>query len=117
MIELKETINDHFEDDPITVTINDQYYNMGEQINQNPHVIEIAKRAFNNLDIVPNTDPIRGGTDGSQLSFKGLPTPNIFTGCANFHGPFEYASIDVMEQAVHVVVNIAQEVVHYYEEN
>ena len=117
MIELKETINDHFEDDPITVTINDQYYNMGEQINQNPHVIEIAKRAFNNLDIVPNTDPIRGGTDGSQLSFKGLPTPNIFTGCANFHGPFEYASIDVMEQAVHVVVNIAQEVVNYYEEN
>lgn len=117
MIELKETINDHYEDDPITVTINDQYYNMGEQINQNPHVIEIAKRAFNNLDIVPNTDPIRGGTDGSQLSFKGLPTPNIFTGCANFHGPFEYASIDVMEQAVHVVVNIAQEVVHYYEEN
>ncbi|PTH24178.1 peptidase T [Staphylococcus arlettae] len=117
MIELKETINDHYEDDPITVTINDQYYNMGEQINQNPHVIEIAKRAFNNLDIVPNTDPIRGGTDGSQLSFKGLPTPNIFTGCANFHGPFEYASIDVMEQAVHVVVNIAQEVVNYYEEN
>ncbi|MBF0738177.1 peptidase T [Staphylococcus arlettae] len=115
MIELKETINDHYEDDPITVTINDQYYNMGEQINQNPHVIEIAKRAFNNLDIVPNTDPIRGGTDGSQLSFKGLPTPNIFTGCANFHGPFEYASIDVMEQAVHVVVNIAQEVVNYYE--
>lgn len=117
MIELKETINDHYEDDPITVTINDQYYNMGEQINQNPHVIEIAKRAFNNLDIVPNTDPIRGGTDGSQLSFKGLPTPNIFTGCANFHGPFEYASIDIMEQAVHVVVNIAQEVVNYYEEN
>ncbi|MCD8833347.1 peptidase T [Staphylococcus arlettae] len=117
MIELKETINDHYEDDPITVTINDQYYNMGEQINQNPNVIEIAKRAFNNLDIVPNTDPIRGGTDGSQLSFKGLPTPNIFTGCANFHGPFEYASIDVMEQAVHVVVNIAQEVVNYYEEN
>lgn len=117
MIELKETINDHYEDDPITVNINDQYYNMGEQINQNPHVIEIAKRAFNNLDIVPNTDPIRGGTDGSQLSFKGLPTPNIFTGCANFHGPFEYASIDVMEQAVHVVVNIAQEVVNYYEEN
>lgn len=117
MIELKETINDHYEDDPITVTINDQYYNMGEQINQNPHVIEIAKRAFNNLDIVPNTDPIRGGTDGSQLSFKSLPTPNIFTGCANFHGPFEYASIDVMEQAVHVVVNIAQEVVNYYEEN
>ena len=117
MVELKETINDHYEDDPIAVTINDQYYNMGEQINQNPHVIEIAKRAFNNLDIVPNTDPIRGGTDGSQLSFKGLPTPNIFTGCANFHGPFEYASIDVMEQAVHVVVNIAQEVVNYYEQD
>ena len=54
--------------------------------------------------------PIRGGTDGSQLSFMGLPTPNIFTGCGNFHGPFEYASIDVMEKAVQVVVGIAEEV-------
>ena len=53
---------------------------------------------FNDLNIEPNTAPIRGGTDGSQLSFKGLPTPNIFTGCGNFHGPFEYASIDVMER-------------------
>ena len=65
---------------------------------------------FNDLNIEPNTAPIRGGTDGSQLSFKGLPTPNIFTGCGNFHGPFEYASIDVMEKAVQVIIGIAQEV-------
>ncbi|MFP3490899.1 peptidase T, partial [Staphylococcus sp. SIMBA_130] len=65
---------------------------------------------FNDLNIETNTAPIRGGTDGSHLSFKGLPTPNIFTGCGNFHGPFEYASIDVMEKAVQVTIGIAQEV-------
>ncbi|GAA6816516.1 peptidase T [Helicobacter pylori] len=116
MLEIADNINAHYEDDPIQVSINDQYYNMGEKIEPNPHVIDIPKRVFAKLNIEPNTEPIRGGTDGSQLSYKGLPTPNIFTGCANFHGPFEYASIDVMEQAVSVIVNIAEEVVHYYDE-
>ncbi|MGV1143504.1 hypothetical protein ACV56Z_07165 [Staphylococcus aureus] len=60
------------------------------------------------LDIPANTEPIRGGTDGSQLSFMGLPTPNIFTGCGNFHGPYEYASIDVMEKAVQVIIGIVR---------
>lgn len=116
MLEIADNINAHYEDDPVQVSINDQYYNMGEKIETNPHVIDIPKRVFAKLNIEPNTEPIRGGTDGSQLSYKGLPTPNIFTGCANFHGPFEYASIDVMEQAVSVIVNIAEEVVNYYDE-
>jgi tripeptide aminopeptidase len=116
MLEIADNINAHYEDDPVQVSINDQYYNMGEKIEPNPHVIDIPKRVFAKLNIEPNTEPIRGGTDGSQLSYKGLPTPNIFTGCANFHGPFEYASIDVMEQAVSVIVNIAEEVVNYYDE-
>ncbi|MGO2078038.1 MAG: peptidase T, partial [Staphylococcus equorum] len=90
------------------------YYNMGEKIEPNPHVIDIPKRVFEKLEIPANTAPIRGGTDGSQLSYMGLPTPNIFTGCANFHGPFEYASIDVMEKAVDVIIGIAQEVVNTY---
>ncbi|MBZ8172128.1 peptidase T [Staphylococcus cohnii] len=117
LVEIKNDINSHFEDEPIEVEINDQYYNMGEKIKPKPHVIDIPKRVFDKLDIPANTEPIRGGTDGSQLSFMGLPTPNIFTGCDNFHGPFEYASIDVMEKAVDVIVGIAQEVVQTYQKN
>ena len=117
LVEIKNDINSHFEDEPIEVEINDQYYNMGEKIKPKPHVIDIPKRVFDKLDIPANTEPIRGGTDGSQLSFMGLPTPNIFTGCDNFHGPFEYASIDVMEKAVEVIVGIAQEVVQTYQKN
>ncbi|MCQ9293410.1 peptidase T [Staphylococcus cohnii] len=117
LVEIKNDINSHFEDEPIEVEINDQYYNMGEKIKPMPHVIDIPKRVFDKLDIPANTEPIRGGTDGSQLSFMGMPTPNIFTGCDNFHGPFEYASIDVMEKAVEVIVGIAQEVVVTYQNN
>lgn len=117
LLDIKNDINSHFEDEPIEVEINDQYYNMGEKIKPKPHVIDIPKRVFDKLDIPANTEPIRGGTDGSQLSFMGLPTPNIFTGCDNFHGPFEYASIDVMEKAIDVIVGIAQEVVQTYQKN
>lgn len=114
LVEIKNDINTHYTDTPIEIEINDQYYNMGEKIEPNPHVIDIPKRVFEKLEIPANTAPIRGGTDGSQLSYMGLPTPNIFTGCANFHGPFEYASIDVMEKAVDVIIGIAQEVVNTY---
>ncbi|MEB7753350.1 peptidase T [Staphylococcus pseudoxylosus] len=115
LVEIKNDINTHFEDDPIEIEINDQYYNMGEKISANPHVIDIPKHVFTKLDIPANTAPIRGGTDGSQLSYMGLPTPNIFTGCDNFHGPFEYASIDVMEKAIEVIIGIAEEVVQTYQ--
>ncbi|HLR20140.1 MAG TPA: peptidase T [Staphylococcus sp.] len=114
LVEIKNDINTHYSDTPIEIEINDQYYNMGEKIASTPHVIDIPKRVFEKLDIPTNTDPIRGGTDGSQLSYMGLPTPNIFTGCANFHGPFEYASIDVMEKAIEVIIGITQEVVNTY---
>ncbi|MFF5513192.1 peptidase T [Staphylococcus capitis] len=110
MMEIRDDINTHYEDFPVKVDVHDQYYNMAEKIKPLQHIIDIPKRVFAKLDIEPNTEPIRGGTDGSQLSFMGLPTPNIFTGCGNFHGPFEYASIDVMEKAVQVVVGISEEV-------
>ncbi|AKL91260.1 peptidase T [Staphylococcus capitis] len=110
MMEIRDDINTHYEDFPVKVDVHDQYYNMAEKIKPLQHIIDIPKRVFAKLDIEPNTEPIRGGTDGSQLSFMGLATPNIFTGCGNFHGPFEYASIDVMEKAVQVVVGIAEEV-------
>lgn len=108
--DIKNEINADYSNNPVEVEVHDQYFNMAEKINEVPEVIEIPKRVFKQLGIEPNTEPIRGGTDGSQLSFMGLPTPNIFTGCDNFHGPFEYASIDVMEKAVQVIVGIAEEV-------
>ncbi|MGJ5712761.1 peptidase T [Staphylococcus auricularis] len=110
LLDIRDNINEKYSNDPIEVTVNDQYYNMGDKIKAHPEVIDIPKRVFAALDIEPNTSPIRGGTDGSQLSYKGLPTPNIFTGCDNFHGPFEYASIDVMEKAVKVIIGIVEEV-------
>ncbi|WP_105966436.1 peptidase T [Staphylococcus simulans] len=108
--DIKNEINADYSNNPVEIEVHDQYFNMAEKINEVPEVIEIPKRVFKQLGIEPNTEPIRGGTDGSQLSFMGLPTPNIFTGCDNFHGPFEYASIDVMEKAVQVIVGIAEEV-------
>ncbi|UEX89753.1 peptidase T [Staphylococcus ratti] len=110
LIEIQKSLNNAYHYEPVHLTINDQYRNMAEKIKPHPHIIDIPKRVYNALGIVPNTAPIRGGTDGSQLSFMGLPTPNLFTGCDNFHGPYEYASIDVMEKAVHVIVGIVQEI-------
>lgn len=109
-MEIRDDINTHYEGYPVKVDVHDQYYNMAEKIKPLHHIIDIPKRVFAKLDITPNTEPIRGGTDGSQLSFMGLPTPNIFTGCGNFHGPFEYASIDVMEKSSSSCSRIAEEV-------
>ncbi|MCM0451027.1 peptidase T [Staphylococcus aureus] len=110
ILEIRDDINAHFENYPVKVDISDQYFNMAEKILPFPHIIDIPKRVFAKLDIPANTEPIRGGTDGSQLSFMGLPTPNIFTGCGNFHGPYEYASIDVMEKAVQVIIGIVEDI-------
>lgn len=88
--------------------MNDQYYNMREKIAPVIEIVEVAETAMKKLNIKPLIEPIRGGTDGSQLSFKGLPTPNIFTGGENFHGKFEFASVNDMEKAVEVIVEICQ---------
>ena len=92
----------------IELKIEDSYYNMGEKIKQSPEVIEVAEVAMRNLGIVPVNNPVRGGTDGSQLSYMGLPTPNIFTGGENFHGKFEFASTDVMEKATKTIIEIVK---------
>jgi tripeptide aminopeptidase len=94
--------------DSIVLEMNDQYYNMREKIEPVRQIVDIAQEAMEGLGITPVIRPIRGGTDGSQLSYMGLPTPNIFTGGENFHGKFEYASVDVMLQAVQVIVEIAR---------
>lgn len=92
----------------IVLEIKDQYYNMREKIEPVRHIVDIAQEAMENLNILPIIRPIRGGTDGSQLSYMGLPTPNIFTGGENFHGKFEYASVDNMVKAVNVIIEIAK---------
>ena len=90
------------------IEIRDQYYNMREKIEPIMYVVEIAEQAMRDCDIVPKVVPIRGGTDGAQLSFKGLPCPNIFAGGLNFHGRYEYVPIRSMEKAMMVVAKIAE---------
>ena len=91
-----------------TLEINDQYFNMREKIEPVMHVIELAEKAMREAGVTPRVQPIRGGTDGAQLSFKGLPCPNIFAGGENFHGRYEYVAIPSMEKAVEVIVNICK---------
>ena len=91
-----------------TLDIQDQYYNMREKIEPLPHIIEIAKQAMIDADVEPKVVPIRGGTDGAQLSFKGLPCPNLFAGGLNFHGRYEFVPVPSMEKATDVIVQIAR---------
>ncbi|MBC1522140.1 peptidase T [Listeria aquatica] len=92
----------------IVLELNDQYYNMREKIEPVKEIVDIAYEAMKKLDIEPLVEPIRGGTDGSQLSFKGLPTPNIFAGGENMHGKFEYVSVENMELATKVIIEMVQ---------
>lgn len=96
--------------DCCSVEIKDQYYNMREKIEPVMHIIEIAEKAMREAGVEPKVQPIRGGTDGAQLSFKGLPCPNIFAGGENFHGRFEFVPIQSMEKATQVIVNICKTV-------
>ncbi|WP_294748846.1 peptidase T [uncultured Exiguobacterium sp.] len=92
----------------VEIDLHDQYYNMREKIEPHMHIVDIAHAAMESLDITPIIKPIRGGTDGSQLSYMGLPTPNIFTGGENYHGKFEFISVNNMVKATQVIVAIAQ---------
>lgn len=92
----------------VLLEMKDQYYNMGEKIKPVKHIVDIAYEAMKNLKIEPIIKPIRGGTDGSQLSYMGLPTPNIFTGGENYHGRFEYVSVDNMIKAANVIIEITK---------
>jgi len=93
-------------EDNVILELKDQYYNMREKIEPVKEIVDIASQAMRNLDIEPKITPIRGGTDGSQLSFMGLPTPNIFAGGENMHGKYEYVSVETMEKATRVIIEI-----------
>lgn len=106
--ECADKMNEKYGEGTVVADINDQYYNMKEKIDPNMHVIDIVLKAMQECGVPPKVEPIRGGTDGAQLSFKGLLCPNIFAGGVNFHGPHEFVSIQVMEKAMQVVVKICE---------
>ncbi len=92
----------------LKLTLKDQYFNMRKMVEPHPHVIDKAVEAMRMADVEPIIKPIRGGTDGARLSFMGLPCPNIFAGGMNFHGKFEYCSLNTMQKATQVIINLAQ---------
>ena len=103
-----EQLNTKYGEGIVKCEVNDQYYNMKEKIEPQMHVIDLVLHAMQDCGVAPKVKPIRGGTDGAQLSFKGLPCPNIFAGGVNFHGPYEFVSIQSMQKAVKVIVRICE---------
>lgn len=105
-LDTAEKIKAEFGENAISVELNDQYYNMGEKITPVIEILNVAKDVMIALNIEPLIIPVRGGTDGSQLSYMGMPTPNVFTGGENYHGKYEFISVDVMEKSTEVVKGI-----------
>ena len=101
-------MNSHYTTQRVKVEMQDQYYNMAEIIEKDMSIVSLAETAMKNLGIVPQIAPVRGGTDGSKLSFMGIPTPNIFAGGENMHGRFEFVSLQTMQKAVETMIEIAK---------
>lgn len=108
MKDLVNEINTQHEQEIVGIELKDQYFNMREKVEPVKHIVKIAKEAMEAVDVNPIIKPIRGGTDGAQLSFMGLPCPNIFAGGHNFHGKYEYVPVESMQKAVEVIVKIAE---------
>jgi len=109
-VSIKEFLNEKYGKDTVSLEINDSYYNMKEKIEPCIHIVDKAKQAMRKAGIEPVEKPIRGGTDGSRLSYMGLPCPNLPTGGANFHGRFEYIPLEDMEKVSEIIVNIVSSV-------
>ena len=103
-----QQMNGKYGEGTVSCEVKDQYYNMKEKIDPQMHVIDLVLHAMQACGVAPKVKPIRGGTDGAQLSFKGLPCPNIFAGGVNFHGPYEFVSIQSMEKAMQIIVKICE---------
>ena len=101
-------INEIYGAGTFELELKDQYYNMLEMISSHPHILDIARKAYRNVGIEPVEVAVRGGTDGSRLSYMGLPTPNLFTGGYNYHGRFEYLVVEELELAKQVVIEVAR---------
>lgn len=105
---IAEKLNEKYGKNTVEVFMKDQYYNMGDIIKDHMYVVDIAREAMKNLGIKPIIKPIRGGTDGSKISFMGLPTPNIFAGGENFHGKYEFVTLESMEKATDTIIEIVK---------
>ncbi|MEZ8449085.1 peptidase T [Vibrio splendidus] len=110
-----DELNERLEKGRVELVLTDSYFNMKEMVEPHQHIIEFAKQAMIECDVEPMIKPIRGGTDGARLSFMGLPCPNIFTGGYNFHGIHEFITIQGMEQAVKVIVELSQRTATHYQ--
>ena len=108
VLKCAEQMNETYGEGTVVAEVKDQYYNMKEKIDPQMHVIDLVLHAMQDCGVAPKVKPIRGGTDGAQLSFKGLPCPNIFAGGINFHGPYEFVSIQSMKQAMQVIIRICE---------
>ena len=117
MQDLVNEICSQFERDCISIEIKDQYYNMREKVEPVMHIVDLAQQAMEEVNVKPIIKPIRGGTDGAQLSFKGLPCPNIFAGGHNFHGKYEYVPVESMQKAAEVIVKLAELTARKYEKS
>ena len=115
LVKIASDLNAELGKDLIAVEIKDQYFNMKEKVEPKMHIVEIAKEVMEDLNIKPIIKPIRGGTDGSQLSYMGLPCPNIFAGGHNFHGRYEYVPVESILKASEVIVGIASKVADHYQ--
>lgn len=110
MTEVVAAVNEKYGEGVVELELKDQYYNMREKVEPKMFIIDIAKEAIDEAGMVPKIVAIRGGTDGAQLSFKGLPCPNLFAGGINFHGPFEFCPVQSLEKAEKTIVNIIKKV-------
>lgn len=108
ILDVAKELNETFNEERISVDMHDQYYNMREIIEDDMRAVELAEEAMRGLDIKPIIEPVRGGTDGSKISFMGLPTPNLFAGGENFHGRYEFVAVESMEKATDVIRTIIE---------
>lgn len=108
MEQITAYVNGKYGEGTVRLTLKDQYYNMREMVEPHPEIIEKAMQAMEQAGVAPIIKPIRGGTDGSRLSYMGLPCPNLYTGGMNFHGKFEYVSLDTMYRSVQTLVNLVK---------
>lgn len=108
MQEICNLINLRYGAGTVTLELKDQYYNMKQKVEPVKYIVDIAEQAMIEVGVKPKVKAIRGGTDGAQLSWKGLPCPNIFAGGHNFHGPYEFVPVQSMQKAVEVIVRIAE---------
>ena len=108
MKEVENTLNERYGEGTVTVDIKDQYQNMKKMVEPHMYLVDYARAAMEEAGIKPIVEPIRGGTDGAQLSYKGLPCPNLFTGGENYHGKFEFVSVQGMEKSVEVIKNLVR---------